>query len=552
MSYQLKKLGIFSFVGIEQADIDFNKPVSLFVGLNNQGKSSVKDALRFAFTGKARGLTKFKDMTNLANKGSKKTMGIELDYLIDGEPAQIQRDIKTVSAGVDGHSPLIPFCLDPASFINLPARERGAILSQALGGGLDDIVDKALNEHVRPINETILIALRASGIEMTDIGALKDMIVELRRKYKQKQAKQNKEPKLIDYELQPHFNWDNGENQLAELDKRIAKGSGIIKANAERLYIEAQIADTKKEIERLQKQIKPVPQIKGIGPNELNDLNDTISLVSRIVAKGKGCLCPLCTCGQLTLNQWTELLEDRKRRFGRYTTAIMEKQEIEQANSTAELMIKNHQGTLKRLQGRIDGYKDKDFPKNAEKLLKELNEQRANLAGQLDRFKCYKADKIIFDETEAKKGQWQTLVDECNRIDDALKDGGPVKSAIAAGGRELPINGELLEVWGMNDLAWKDNGDILLNGRPIEIASKSEQYRAAAVMGLALAEVGDIGFAALDEFELLDSDNANNFFDAVGDSVNNVLVFASTDKAFENVPNWMEVFKVDGGAIYKL
>ncbi len=74
-------------------------------------------------------------------------------------------------------------------------------------------------------------------------------------------------------------------------------------------------------------------------------------------------------------------------------------------------------------------------------------------------------------------------------------------------------------------------------------------------MGLALAEVGDVGFAALDEFEVLTGDNANRFFDAAQESgINNVFVFTSTDRDFKKaaVPQWLEIFKVDSGAIERL
>ena len=34
--------------------------------------------------------------------------------------------------------------------------------------------------------------------------------------------------------------------------------------------------------------------------------------------------------------------------------------------------------------------------------------------------------------------------------------------------------------------------------------------------------------------------------------ISNVLVFASTDKEFKSVPDWMEIYRVDNGVIKKL
>ena len=121
---------------------------------------------------------------------------------------------------------------------------------------------------------------------------------------------------------------------------------------------------------------------------------------------------------------------------------------------------------------------------------------------------------------------------------------------IAASGRALPINERLCELWGC-ELELQDNGEIVLKGRPIELASESEKYRAAAVLAMALAEIGDVGFCALDGFEILTADNRNKFFSAVRDSdVNNVLVFVSTLRPVNgNTTDWLQVYEVGNGEV---
>ena len=106
----------------------------------------------------------------------------------------------------------------------------------------------------------------------------------------------------------------------------------------------------------------------------------------------------------------------------------------------------------------------------------------------------------------------------------------------------------------MDGLKWSDNGEIAFKGRPIEMASESEKYRAGCVLALALASVADVGFAALDGFEMLVGKNANGFFDAVEEcGLNNVFVFTSTDKDFSDVESPdMDIFEVIDGKVTKL
>jgi len=182
--------------------------------------------------------------------------------------------------------------------------------------------------------------------------------------------------------------------------------------------------------------------------------------------------------------------------------------------------------------------------------LDDVQARHTAAQAQIQAYRSYKAALAADAEKRAKALENETLIAECDRIDAALKDGGPVKAAIAAGGRQLPINQNLLTAWGMDGLRWADNGDITLRDIPIEWASESERYRAACVMGLALADVADIGFAALDGFEVLVGDNANAFFDAVQECrLGNVFVFASRCGVpdADAIPAWLDVFDVVDG-----
>ncbi|GAG95044.1 unnamed protein product, partial [marine sediment metagenome] len=133
-----------------------------------------------------------------------------------------------------------------------------------------------------------------------------------------------------------------------------------------------------------------------------------------------------------------------------------------------------------------------------------------------------------YDEFADKEPELNGRIDECNIVDKLLADGGLVKAEIAQAGRTLPINADLVSAWDIDSFEWNTNGDISYLGQPIEAASVSEKYRIAQVLSLALAEIGDVGFACVDGYEVLCQPHAGQFVAAVSKSkLNNVLLFVS-------------------------
>ena len=240
----------------------------------------------------------------------------------------------------------------------------------------------------------------------------------------------------------------------------------------------------------------------------------------------------------------------------KYQEKLIKHDNVVKQNSAYESALARLQERRKELNLKLKP--SVEYKQGSEDLLKTLTEDRDTLQANIANYRRY--EKAISDNEDSriKADKLDSLIAECNRIDDALKDGGPVKSAISAGGRELPINDNLLQLWNMPSLAWSDNGEISLipegvsRSVTIEYASESERYRAGCVMALALAEVSGIGIAALDGFEVLVPDNANAFFGVVNEcNIKNVLVFHSTAKDYSqvDVPEWLKVFKVENGKV---
>jgi len=549
---QIKRLKIQNFVGVPAADIEFQKPVSLFVGRNNQGKSTIRDAIEFALMGKARAMSKFNEARNLVHGDN--GMLVELDS-IDKETGEIRSIRRTVSTsgGTEANS-VLRYCLNPQEFIRLPAKERGKLLAGVLGGGMQDVIRDAIAEHIGNIDENLLNEIKRSGVDILDVDALKKQVVECRRQYKRdRQELPEKPPLLADYELENGYDVEADRKKVAELGERISKGGEYLASVRQNLQIKAELMDIEKAIEAEQAKIEKVPELRGHAkPDEVRIMSVCGEVINWILNNKEqaNCLCPVCNRPNKRII-FKDRKEDIEEWLSDYQDGIAEQERIAGNNECARSEIGRLQKCRKELNQKLVKI---EYKEGSEDLLKHLTEERDKLQVNIANYRRYEDAIRQYEQAEEKAKRLDELIAECDRIDDALKDGGPVKSAIAKGGRKLPINKNLLRLWDIAKLTWSDNGEIALGNIPIEYASASEQYRSGCVMALALAEVSGVGIAALDGFEILVSDNANAFMQAVEDCrINNVLVFYSTDKDFTDVemPDWLEIFFVNGGKVTK-
>jgi len=300
--------------------------------------------------------------------------------------------------------------------------------------------------------------------------------------------------------------------------------------------------------------IKKVPKLPDdIEPDDVRMASVCSSIIDHIMESSDASIHKCLVCGEgVERNQFEKRKEEIEAWLSDYAGRLTEHDKIMTDNHLAEQEIKQLESRRKDLNQK---FIKTVYKEGSEDLLKRLTEERDKLQANVANYRRFEEAQKQFKQARERVKTLDDLIVECDRIDNALKDGGPVKSAIAAGGRKLPINENLLRLWDMAILTWSDNGQIDMGDIPIEYASASEQYRAGCVMALALAEVSGVGIAAMDGFEVLVPDNANAFFDAVQEcGINNVLVFHSTDRDYSqvDVPDWLQVFIVDRGKVTPL
>ncbi len=546
---KLNRLQIKHFVGIGNADIDFETPVTLFVGSNNQGKSSVRDAIEFGLTGKCRAGDKWKDAKELVR--GKGRMGVKLAYQEDDKPGTAMRSPSTASNDAD-ERPILRYCLRPIEFIKLLPKERAKILSEVCGGGAEKLAKAAIQKHVGEIKKDILKELKDRSVNFLDVDSFRTAVVELRKEFKRVVKDESRSPLMQDFQLEPEFNLEQAEAKIEELASRIKKGGDLVAEAKEKLKVQAEIVDLQGSIKKLvrPKKVPKKPETPG-GDVEMADVYLTLIEGLLKCTTTKSICCPLCD-GKRLREQFT--LKEKT-----LTEFLTKNQGAAKEYEAAVKATAGYEESLKTVTARLEELQKQDnkvtLTAGSENLLGDLTTERDGLQSQIGSYALYQQALKAFEKKQEAAKEYGGIIEECDRIDKCLKDGGPVKAAIAAAGQQLPINTKLLELWGMEALQLTDTGDITLRGIRIETCSPSEQYRASCVLGMALAELSGIGVVALDEFSILDIHNQNKLMKVVRNCGLETLLIFSTDirdYSKEKIPAWVRVFTVEKGNILQV
>lgn len=543
---KLTRLQIKNFVGIEKADIDFDSPATLIIGANNQGKSSVRDAIEFAFTGKCRAGTKWKDAKELCRGEGR--MGVKLAYQDGDEPATAMRTSSTASNGAD-ERPVLRYCLKPIEFIRLDPRQRAKILAEVCGGGAAKLAKAAIQKHIGKIDKSILAELKERTVDFTDVDVFREAVCELRREFKRAAKEESRAPLMQDYQLEPEFNAKQCEAKIEELAGRIKKGGDLIAEAKAKQKVQAEILDLEGQIKKLVKP-KRLPKKPTMPVANVNMADVYLTLIQDLITDNPAdepC-CPLCD----RPNQRKAF----EARIDVLTTFLAEHQGAAEGYEAAVTAKAHYDKLIKTMRDRLGALHKQDnevkLPTGSETLLADLTAERDTLQGQIGSYALFQQAKKTFEKKQEIAKEYAGLIEECDRIDKCLKDGGPVKAAIAAGGTKLPINDKLLELWGMEALQLIDTGNITLRSVRIETCSGSEKYRASCVMGMALAQLSGIGVVALDGFSILDRKNKNAFMQVAEDcGLETILLFATDTKDYteRSVPNWLSIYTVKDGNV---
>ncbi len=541
--------------------------VNIFVGPNGAGKSTILDAISYALTGVTRGVDdggKGADALACQLAGAPETsttviLSTDKGEILRGlgQGPKSQAHVKIVSKlGMDDK--VLRVLAAPMNLLRLPNKKQEEVFFSLTGSSITA--------------ETIGEALTAAGInlEATPVD-LDELLTPNGRDaklayWKQRRVEMKRQIQGLvftpsDQELPPadEVKRRGLEAEFTKLNDAVTRGKGAgEQAQQSVQHFDELITGAEAKL----KQIKDAVPAKAITPAEAKKLRAMVDDVSKWrEEKGKKAAeFTAATQAKSKLEQEAQKIKDLGRECvscGQEITkaatdkklAAMRKAFTEAATETSKLS-----GELAALEKKIDAVdvndaltkinlseRAGDEAARRTKAIKEatadldaLRERRegiaipegqdwtpqeAKLADLRNRIDALKAAEIEAGRQMSVNSQRSEIEENLEIMEKMLKavgPGGTVQQAMASGGTENMVAAvrEIGAKLGVGDIGIKFGPwQITLNGRDIELASASEEFRVAAAFGIAFAKAAGASMVCLDGAEILRGDNRELFQD---------------------------------------
>lgn len=585
---KIKSLAIENFLRIRQAQLDLSAPVNIFLGSNKQGKSSIRDAVRFAFTGlvPTRGYTKKNQAGKLATRGSRDGMSVT----VETDQGMISRNEKAgTKLGVDPQ--IMEIVCNPQAVLEMKPADR-----QTVFGALFRHTDTTakIDEYLSKTNGfSPEVYKRCHG----DLGEAKKWAVEQRRIAKrviEELAEVVKHAPASVIEVDGRT-FDFAKLNMSDLDGRIQQRTKerdeLVKRTKNdfdpewvKQNIAALEADLKglnraaleAELESTQRMFADTEKKRSEGDRRVGELKGELNLISNRLKVLKsisgGCDCP--TCGQKVdaktmerlvreLENAVQLIEfdmnDQAKRNGEKSvelsglsqklTAIREKigkldadrRAMEKEIERFKLMLKDAEGTA--------GDDVAAKMQEVDDSLAKLQKIKAGLAAYLS-YQQQNAD--IADRRKKAEG----TVEQMDKLDGLLKPDGELQKIANDTLQELEFDGPLQVGWGMESLKLDADGSITFEGDPIEAASDSEKFEAGILLAELLSRQMNQGILILDGLDILDPKNRNVLFSRLPNWMTRyktiLLLSTVPQKPTPAAENWLAYWWVEDGEVIRI
>lgn len=543
--------------------------VNIFVGANGAGKSTILDAIGFALTGVTRGVdeggkgadalacqlpTAAKTSTSVALQTDR---GEILRGLGQGPKSQAHINIVT-KLGLD--QKILRVLSAPMNLLRLPAKKQEEIFFSMTGASVT--------------TETIAKALTSGGIDLEATPVdLDDLLTPEGRSskldfWKKRRVEMKREIDSLvftpsDQEL-PEADPEKRkkmEKEAAALIDRISRSNGALEQAVQSAkHFDELIAQEEAAIKSIKSEKGPTP----VTPAEVKKMRaqiDEVNLWREEKAKKAGLLTASMTkkasihdeaeriralgrecsqCGQEISKAATEKkLESMRAIF----TEISKETSGLGAEITAlekKINVVDVNALLTRINGAERAVEDRkrklETLTKAEKTLADYQHRRkdilipetqdtgeevrhlAEIRQHIDLLKAAETEEGRQSSVNARRSEVEENLELMEKMLKAVGPGGTVQQAMAAGGTEEMVDRvrAIADKLGVGDVGIKlGPWQITLNGRDIELASASEEFRVAAAFGIAFAEKAGASIILLDGAEILRGDNRGLFQDLV-------------------------------------
>jgi len=139
---------------------------------------------------------------------------------------------------------------------------------------------------------------------------------------------------------------------------------------------------------------------------------------------------------------------------------------------------------------------------------------------------------------------------------------GPVRESLTEAIEQVQLDTELMEAWSDGAEAGfavmvEPDGGILVNGRPVELASLSERWRAGMLVTDLLLRRANVGWIVLDDTDILDRQARKpltRWLARARENYANVVLLAAapTPPEFNGMPDWMQAWWLQDGQLRRI
>lgn len=561
-----------NFIGAVDVDIRLTRPVTLICGRNHSGKSSIAEAVRMALTGDASRVSMKKDYPAIITEGQ--TVGY---VVVDHDRG---RSAITVPNGAHEHTDerppaILPYVLDAQRFSSLPANERRTFLFGLMGLRTDGdavtqrLLDKGCDhEMVKMISQHLRAGFDAAHKEAQ--AKARDNKASWRtvtgETYGSVKASSLVAPK-------PGFNPENLKARRAEVDTLAQKiEDGVRQIGDMQGRAKAQ-ADQGARLSGLRESAGKFARIEAKLRHDESALKELQDKVDAEMSKGGKQLpteptykCPACSAllrhdhANGALIEFTpppvvdypadpgKLAEYQSARDLLARSVANDKRDLADADAAAKALAE------------IDDQKSAPAPTTEEiaaarAKVDEAKKSRVALKEAIKTLEDDERTALLADSRTDTARAYHVDVTKWEAVADALAPNGiPGEMLAEALG---PINQRLASSSHMTEWLRVDiDADMTITGggRPYNLLSESEKWRADAMIAEAISNISGVKLLVLDRMDVLDVTGREDilfWLDGLAEDgeIETALLFATLKAVPTKLPDTVGAFWIENGVI---
>lgn len=576
---KVKQVVASNYLAARGISIDVVEPIVLFNGPNTTGKSSLYEAIVHCFSGRPVRIQGDKKvhLKALVTDDNGAKSGFAAVTLADDTECCIN-----VPSGKGAHidSPEIAFVVNTSAFSSLSLEQRGAFLFDLAGIKRDGPGVKNRLISIEPPEGEKWIAWGCDKQKVEQImpilrAGFEDAVAEAKEKAKEARAS---------WKSVTHETWGsekaNGwkadrpdtfssevirtrEEERDTLDRRIEEANqklGAIQAGAsQRQTLESRIGDLRTKAQRLsalQEKLVRDQHDYDTWSGKMEELPPPVGEQPRTFS------CPCCGVvlqhrqADGALIEYTETKSsdpDQELKRQQWQAAVdlyarsvaNDKRDIAEAEAAA--------AELSEAMKTLDGL---PAPVSADSLRTQIEELRAGrktVQALIDSMYATNRQAMDADERTQKATAHQKDLTEWLRIAEALSPSGIQGEMLSAA--LDPFRDSLARICEWADfpnITLDVDMEVLSDGRPYPLLSRSEKWRADAAIALTIAELSGLKIIALDEFDLLDLKSRPAFIGMLLDLVDagaldTAFIFATAKAVPPKLPEGMQAVWIENG-----